>query len=85
MQAPMGGARHDRFTRKLRAVQEKQQADRDVRQPIEADRSLPMHRQQAGENHGAHEAQGEIIREQFRASHVVSLFGEARSEPDIAR
>jgi hypothetical protein len=50
-------------------VQEKQQAHRNIRHPVEPDSGLPVDRQEAGEDHGAYKAQGEIVGKQFRASH----------------
>jgi hypothetical protein len=58
-------------------VQKKQQPDGEIRQPVEPDGCLPVHGQQAGEDHRADEAQREVIGKQFRASHfaISTQFG----------
>ena len=69
VQTPVGHARHYRFAGELRTVKEKQQSDRNVGQPVEADRRRAAARQQAGKDHRAYECKGEVIGEKLGAGH----------------
>ncbi len=50
-------------------MQEKQQSDCYVRQPVEADCSRAAARQQAGKDHRAYECESEVVGEKLRAGH----------------
>ncbi|ABA50975.1 Atu, putative [Burkholderia pseudomallei 1710b] len=72
MQPPVRRARDDRFARELRAVQEEQQADRDVGRPVERVRGLAAARQEAREHDGADEREREVVGNEAGTRHFGS-------------
>ncbi|CAM2147795.1 hypothetical protein PT2222_10293 [Paraburkholderia tropica] len=85
VQTPVRGARDDRLARELGAVQEEQQADGDVGEPVERHGGRAVHGQQAGEDHGADEAQREVIGQEFRTSHYTISGARSSASPCAVR
>ncbi len=66
MQAPVGDAGDDRLARQLRAMQEEQQRDRDVRDDREDMCGFAATRQQARDDHGHDQGDREAVEQQHQ-------------------
>ncbi|EKS69013.1 Atu protein [Burkholderia sp. SJ98] len=69
MQPPVRRAGDDRLAGKLRAMQEEQEADGDIGDPVECDRRAAAAGQKARDDDGADERQREVVGKKFGPCH----------------
>ena len=73
VQSPVSSSGPDGLAGQLGPVHEEQQADRQVGDPAEHHRRLPLHRQHTGHGHGGDQAQGKVVRYKAGSGHAGHL------------